>query len=110
MRYCGTADLRATGASVGCATSTNLSFKPDDTSTSFFAVTITPSTSGSRSIERHPVVRAEDEHAGRQSVGEQRAVGDDRHAAAAARRLAGRGIEDVVVADAVLDEEPRVVA
>ena len=48
------------------------------------AVTITPSTSGSRSIERHPFLRAEDEHARRQPVGEQRAVGDDRHAAAAA--------------------------
>src|SRR5947209_10450873 len=38
------------GAFVGGASSTNLSFNPDDTSTSFVADTITPSTCGSRSI------------------------------------------------------------
>ncbi len=60
--------------------------------------------------ERHSVRGPENEDAGRQRIGEHRALGDDRHAAAAARRLAAIGIDDVVIARAVLDEEALVVA
>ena len=87
-----------------------LSRNPDEISTSFLSDTITPSTSGSRSMSAMPGFGTQDEDAGRQAVCEHRTVGDDRHAARAARGLACGGIEDVMVAPAVLDEVPLVVA
>ena len=60
--------------------------------------------------ERHALLGSEDEHARRQRVGEHRARRDDRDAASALRGLAEIGIDDVVIATAVLHEEPLVVA
>src|SRR5215218_8793490 len=51
-----------------------------------------------------PLLGPQDEHHLRPRVGGERVFGADRHRARRARRLAGPRIEDVVVADAVLDE------
>src|SRR6185503_16053175 len=59
--------------------------------------------------ERHALLGAEEEHAGRQAVGHERAVGDYRHAAAQARGLAGGRVDDVVIPHAILHERPRVI-
>ena len=60
--------------------------------------------------QRHAGDRTQDEDALRQRVGDHRAVGDERHAPALARRLADPQVEDVVVANAVFHEEALVVA
>ena len=87
-----------------------MSFNPLDTNTSFFDDTITPSTSGNRSIKRHPLFRSQDEDALGERVGDHGPTGHQRHAAAAACWLSGLQVQDVVIADAVLDEEALVIA
>ena len=78
------------------------SFSPLDTSTWLLAPTITPSTSGSRSMSAIPFSGPSRNTPVDKPVGEDRRLRDDRHASAEPRRLAGSRIEDVVIADAVL--------
>ena len=92
------------GASVGAATIRTLSLNPDEIRISLRSDTITPSTSGSRSMSAIPASGPmTNTPVERPSAMTARLV-DDGGAACAAGRQARGGIEDVVIAAAVFDE------
>ena len=58
----------------------------------------------------HAFLRPQQEYTRTQAVGDDGPLRDDGDTATESRRLTGGRIEDVVIADTVLDEEPLVVA
>ena len=86
------------------------SFSPDEMSTSFLSVTITPSTPGSRSMSAMPAAGPRTKTPVASPSASDGASGHDRHAAASVGRLAQIRIQDVMIAAAVLHEEALVVA
>ena len=89
------------GASVGGSSTTSRPFSPDETSTSLLVVTITPSTSGSLSISAIPCSGPSTNTPVESPSATVAFLATIVTLRAAARRLTGVGIEDVVVAPAV---------